>query len=114
TLRELRRVARRGHEVSMLHVLTRPEIEFDYRGPIEFEDLETGARRIVDAGPTGAGYRAAMATFVNEWRTSARRDGIDYARSLPPRSASRGSVAVVSPPAGVAGARRDGQLTGVR
>jgi uncharacterized protein (DUF58 family) len=80
TLRELRRVARRGHEVTMLQIVSRRERTFDYRGPIEFEDVETGAVRLVDAETVAAGYRAGIDAFLDRWKQRARLDGIDYAR----------------------------------
>jgi uncharacterized protein (DUF58 family) len=80
TLRELKRVAYRGHEVTMLHVVARPELTFDYGGPIEFEDLESGARQLVDTAAAAARYRASVTAFVDGWRERATRDGLDYAR----------------------------------
>ena len=92
TLRELRRVSRRGHEVTMLQIVSRRERTFDYRGPIEFEDVETGAVRLVDAEAVAAGYRAGIDAFLDRWKQRARLDGIDYARFMtdePPDRALR-------------------------
>jgi uncharacterized protein (DUF58 family) len=79
TLRELKRARRRGHDVAMMQVLTRPEITFDYRGDVEFADLESGAKRVVPADAIGPGYRAAVGDFLTRWRTRAQQHGIDYA-----------------------------------
>jgi uncharacterized protein (DUF58 family) len=79
TLRELKRATRRGHDVALLQTLTRPEITFDYRGDVEFRDLESGATRVVPADAIGAGYRAAVGDFLTRWRTRAQQHGIDYA-----------------------------------
>jgi uncharacterized protein (DUF58 family) len=79
TFRELRRVARRGHDVAMLQVISRPELAFPYAADLEFEDLESGERRIVDAGSTAPRYRAAVGDFLARCRAQAHRDGIDYA-----------------------------------
>ena len=92
TRRELRRAARRGHEVTMLHVVDRQEVAFGYRGSVEFEDLESGARRVIDTAREADGYRSTMTAFLDDWRTSARRDGMDYARFVtdqPPAEALR-------------------------
>ncbi len=43
------RLAALRHEVLVLHVTTRREAEFDYTGPVVFEELETGHRIEVDA-----------------------------------------------------------------
>jgi uncharacterized protein (DUF58 family) len=79
TLRELKRATRRGHDVALLQTLARPEITFDYRGDVEFRDLESGATRVVPADAIGAGYRAAVGDFLTRWRTRAQQYGIDYA-----------------------------------
>jgi uncharacterized protein (DUF58 family) len=79
TRRELRRVSRRGHDVAMLQVVSAPEIGFSYRGDVEFEDLETGERRLVDAGAVGVGYQAGVGEFLSRCRSEAHRDGVDYA-----------------------------------
>jgi uncharacterized protein (DUF58 family) len=92
TLRELKRATRRGHDVALLQTLARPEITFDYRGDVEFKDLESGVTRVVPADAIGAGYRAAVGDFLTRWRTRAQQHGIDYAlfpTDLPPARALR-------------------------
>lgn len=79
TRRELRRVSSRGHDVAMLQVTSREERLFPFKGDHEFEDLETGERRIVNANAIEPEYRANINAFLTRWQTSARRDGIDYA-----------------------------------
>jgi uncharacterized protein (DUF58 family) len=79
TRRELRRVASRGHDVAMLQITSPAERLFPFKGDHEFEDLETGQRRIVNANVIAPEYRANVEGFLSRWRTSARRDGIDYA-----------------------------------
>lgn len=91
--RELRRAGRRGHDVAMLQILSRPEITFPYKGDLDFEDLETGVRQIVDAESIGQGYRAGVADFMERCRRQSRRDGRDYAllpTDMPPAQALRG------------------------
>ena len=92
TRRELRRVASRGHDVAMLQLTSPEERRFPFKGDHEFEDLETGERRIVNANAIEAEYRANMDAFLTRWRTSAQRDGIDYAlisTDEPPEQALR-------------------------
>ncbi len=43
-LQTLSRLAAQGHEVVVLHLLGRDELEFRYQGELLFEDLETGHR----------------------------------------------------------------------
>jgi uncharacterized protein (DUF58 family) len=78
TYRELRRIRRRGHDVSMLQVLSPEEIGFPFTGETRVEDLETQEVRHVDAGAAAAGYRAAVAEFLTGSRSQALRDGHDY------------------------------------
>jgi uncharacterized protein (DUF58 family) len=92
TRRELRRVTRRGHDAAMLQVLSPAETAFPYRGDIEFRDLESGERRLLDADIVRRDYRAAIDAFIEQCRTHAQRDGIDYAllsTDAPPERALR-------------------------
>jgi len=79
TRRELRRAARRGHDVAMLQVISPMEIALPFRGDLEFEDLESGERRLMDVGEIARAYRSAVGDFLERSRGLARRDGIDYA-----------------------------------
>lgn len=92
TRRELRRVASRGHDVAMLQIVAPEETGFPYGGDVQFEDLESGERRLIDARVTGAAYRDAMRAFLARCEREARRDGIDYAllsTDSPPERALR-------------------------
>lgn len=79
TRRELRRAARRGHDVGMLQIVSPEEVSFPYQGDVEVLDLESDSRRIVDGDSVRSGYRAAMADFLERCRREAHRDGLDYA-----------------------------------
>lgn len=75
---ELRRVARRGHDVALFQIISRDEIDLPFDKDVEFEDLETGARVVVDARSARSVYRDRIAAFLERWRTESRRDGLDY------------------------------------
>ena len=79
TRRELRRVARRGHDVAILQLTSPEERAFPFRGDYEFEDLESGDRRIVNASAIAAEYKTNVDAFLTRWRTTSRADGLDYA-----------------------------------
>jgi uncharacterized protein (DUF58 family) len=84
---ELRRAVRAGHEVALFHVLSREEIDFPYRGDIEFEDVESGQTVLTRAATVAPTYRAAMSAFVERWRSRCASYGIDYTSAvtdLPP------------------------------
>jgi hypothetical protein len=92
TRRVLRQVAQRGHDVAMLHVLSPDELALPFAGHDELEDAESGARRLVDASGVRASYEAAVRDFLERCRSSAARDGVDYALLLtdaPPAAALR-------------------------
>ena len=92
TRRELRRVAQRGHDVAMLQVVSPDELDFPYSGNVSFEDLESGARQIVDADVIATEYRAQAAAFFERCRSAARRDNVEYAllsSGVPPARALR-------------------------
>ncbi len=92
TQRELRHVVQRGHDVAMLQLVAPEEVTFPYTGNIEFEDLESGVRQLVDATAAEREYRIAVTTFLERCRSQAQRDNIDYARmatELPPAHALR-------------------------
>jgi len=75
---ELRRVSRMGHEVILLHVVSRDELEFPYRRDFEFADLETGETRSVSAALARQAYRDGLAAFLERWRVRASAEGFDY------------------------------------
>lgn len=92
TLRELRAVAGRGHDVTMLQVMSAEELAFDGMRESEMEDLETGQRRLVDPAAIRVNYRSALDAFLARCRTGAAEAGIDYAlcaTSTPPQDALR-------------------------
>jgi hypothetical protein len=80
--RELRRAVRVGHDVVLFHLVTRSEIEFPYRGDLEFVDLETGARVLAAAERSAANYRRCLADHLERWRDRATSDGVDYLRVM--------------------------------
>jgi uncharacterized protein (DUF58 family) len=79
---ELRRAARVGHEVSVFHVLSRDEIDFPYRGDLEFEDVETGQTVLTNSTTIAPAYRTAMGEFLDGWRVRCAAHGIDYAAAV--------------------------------
>jgi uncharacterized protein (DUF58 family) len=119
TWRELRRTGRRGHDVGLLQVLSRDEIAFPYHADVEFDDIETGERRHLDADAAAPAYRAAVAGFLEQSRRHAHRDGVEYAlwpTDEPPARALRSYLlrreGAATPAAG--SARREGPAESAR
>jgi len=78
TLVELRRAARMGHEVVLLQILSRDEIELPYRRDLEFTDLESGRTLAINAGLARRDYKDAVAAFLERWHSRAGAEGFQY------------------------------------
>jgi uncharacterized protein (DUF58 family) len=92
TLVELRRASRMGHEVMLLQILSREEIEFPYDRDLEFTDLETGRSLAMNAGLAKREYKDAVAAFLEGWRSRAGAEGFQYSlvvTDTPPERALR-------------------------
>ena len=88
----LRRLIHRGHDVAMIQLTSDEETTFPYRDELEFEDLETGRRRVVHPAEVGEAYRTAVRSFHERCREAAHRDGIDHvliSTARPPSSSLR-------------------------
>jgi uncharacterized protein (DUF58 family) len=78
TLRELRAVAARGHDVIMVQVLSPEELQFGYTREVELQELESSERRLVDATAIRPGYQRAMGAFLDTLRMGAGTSGLEY------------------------------------
>ncbi len=72
-----------GHDVALVHVVLRSEIEPSYDGDYALEDAETGATLDVtmDAGALEA-YALRFAGLVEELRAWSKRHGASYVRAV--------------------------------
>jgi uncharacterized protein (DUF58 family) len=68
------------HEVLLLHVVGRAELEFPYHGVVTLEELETGRRIEVDADQVRATYLAAQERALVALRRALDDQRVDYAR----------------------------------
>jgi len=57
-----------GHELIVFQVLDRDELEFPFAEPKVFEDMETGARRVVSPAAVRAKYLERLNAFMEEHR----------------------------------------------
>jgi len=89
TLVELKRAGARGHEVAMLQILSRHEIDLPYKGSLEFTDVEDGARCLTDATASREAYKERVEAFCTGWRSRARAAGIEYERFITDEAPSR-------------------------
>ncbi|MES2418435.1 MAG: DUF58 domain-containing protein [Bacteroidota bacterium] len=58
-----------NHEILVFHVVSKNEMELDYKGYATFEDLETGKTIQVDQERARAGYRTKFDDYLKETRT---------------------------------------------
>ena len=68
----------RGHDVMVLQVLDRAELQFDFRGLTEFEDLETGERMLTQPSQVRGEYMRALQGFIASIREGCRSRRIDH------------------------------------
>lgn len=68
------------HEVLVLHILGRAELEFDYQGTVAFEELETGRRVEVETAALRPAYLAALEHELRDIQHALQELPADYAR----------------------------------
>jgi uncharacterized protein (DUF58 family) len=76
--RALHHFRHKKHEVIVFHVLDRAEIDFPFREPATFVDLETGDRLQVDPAYVRDDYRRQVAAFIERYRRTCADCRIDY------------------------------------
>jgi len=74
----LRHFRHRRHEVIVFHLMDDAELNFPYRGLIEFKDLETGQLMEVEAELIRDAVRENVAGFIRDWRKLCGDCHIDY------------------------------------
>ena len=79
---QIRRLARIGHDVIVVHTLSRDEMTLDVGGAAEFVDLESGSRMTVQPSAARESYVAAFTQWLHGVEQQLRRDGIDYVRLI--------------------------------
>ena len=77
-MRELRQVMQRGHDVSMIQVLSAEERRWSFSGQLQLEDVETGEQQAVNAAAAAQEYDAAMEAFLARCRNAAAESRLDY------------------------------------
>jgi uncharacterized protein (DUF58 family) len=78
TMRGLRLLRQRGHDVVVFHVLDDDELEFPFTGPTRFDGLESLDYLNCNPRALREGYLAALQSFLEDVRRGCARNGIDY------------------------------------
>jgi len=77
-LRALRYFRHRRHDVIVLQVLDEAEVNFPFRGAVEFQDLEDGRRLRTEIADIRRGYLAGFQQHQETIREGCRTAGLDY------------------------------------
>ena len=76
----VRRLARMGHDVVVVQVLSREELTLGVEGAMELVDLESGRTLVVQPDTARAGYRASLDAWLSDMERQVKREGLDYLR----------------------------------
>ena len=79
-LPQVRRLARMGHDVVVIHTLAREELTLDVGGAAELVDLESGRSLMVQPSAGRDGYVAAVRQWLTSVHDAVTGDGIEYLR----------------------------------
>jgi uncharacterized protein (DUF58 family) len=77
-LQALHHLRHRGNEIILFHILDEAEVHFPFDGLIEFEDVETPDRLVIDAKGMRQDYLQAVQGFQETYRAECARANIDY------------------------------------
>jgi len=77
-VRALAHFRKQHHDVILFHVLDPAELDFPFKRSVEFEDLETGERLVVDPRTLAPAYRKVFAEFLEEYRRPCAEMRVDY------------------------------------
>jgi len=77
-LRALRYFRHRGHDVIVMQVLDEAEVNFPFRGAVEFQDLEDGRRVRTEIADIRRGYLEGLQAHQEAIRDGCRTAGLDY------------------------------------
>jgi len=77
-LRGLKLLAKRGHDLAILHVMDDDELDFPFEGPTRFEGLELPEELACNPRALREGYLEALATFLADVRRRAGQVRADY------------------------------------
>jgi uncharacterized protein (DUF58 family) len=79
-LPQVRRLARMGHDVVVIHTLAREELTLQVGGAAELVDLESGRTLMVQPSAVRDGYVAAVGQWLTSVHDTVTGDGVEYLR----------------------------------
>ena len=78
TIKTIRQLRFRGHDVILFHILDEAEVHFPFSGAVDFRDPETGDNLIIDADEMKSDYLDAVREMCEMYRRDCFNAGIDY------------------------------------
>lgn len=78
-LKALKLLCFKKHEVKVVQLLDRDELDFPYRGPVRFESLERGEALELEAESFRAEYRREARRMIESYRAGLRNVGAAFA-----------------------------------
>ncbi len=72
----------RKHDVAAFHLLDREEIDFDFRRPTRFIDLEGGPAIFAEPSEIADRYRQALTQYLESLKRIVLETGVDYHRVM--------------------------------
>jgi hypothetical protein len=79
TLRGLKLLRQRGHDVLVFHLMDDEELDFPFSGPIRFEGLESVDYLNCNPRALREGYLEALGAFLDTVRRGCAQNTVDYA-----------------------------------
>jgi uncharacterized protein (DUF58 family) len=76
--RLLARLRATSGDVLLLHLVAGNELNFSYKGPVTFRDLETGQTIQLNADEQRAAYQQQLRQWLRDTAQAARQQGLDY------------------------------------
>lgn len=79
TLKGLKMLRQRGHDVMVFHIMDDDELDFPFTGPTRFDGLESVDFLNCNPRALREGYLEALQAFLDELRIGCARNVVDYA-----------------------------------
>ena len=79
TIRGLKLLRQRGHDVMVFHIMDDDELDFEFNGPMRFDGLESEDFLNCNPRALREGYLEALNEFLDEVRRDCARAAVDYA-----------------------------------
>jgi len=74
----LRQLRARGNDLIVFHILDRDELEFPFKEPSLFEDMEEDIKLYVDPSSIRSSYKKTIASLIEDYKRNCESNLIDY------------------------------------